>query len=375
MRNIFILSLLFFYSINSFAQHPDLQGKRWYAKTITIDGVATNFSYDYLDFPYIFIKFWLGSTTGLLGTSNEIVRHDCQVGFTAHAEYEGTGTFNFSDFLPFNTDSNCNTMTITSMNEYVQFYNDTYLESYTYSISNESDGSKSLSIINNVGNELIYTDSFFEPTPDDLNITWFLHGLKIDDIDYSIPSNWETVELDLTFIDNRFASWFCDYYVGDIDFDVDNSIFYLYNTVGGLTGCAEGENEEYQWMYIDFLFADFPKNPFSYQITTDGEESILTVTNSEGDKAIYSNHSFVATEDISLNNLFSIYPNPIYNMLTIETAISNRINNIQVFNSLGQEVISSNELQLDLFNLKSGYYQIRIELNDGVSVNKKLLKM
>ena len=373
MKNTLILGLLFLFSINSFAQHPDLQGKRWYAKSITTDGVATEMNYDYLDFPYIYINFFTTSS-GLLGSSNEMVGLDCQIGFTGHTVYDDIDVFYFSDFSPFNIDSNCDTLTSISMNEYVSFFNDTYLESYTYTITDELDESKTLSIINSNGNELIYTDSFFEPTPEELEITWFLHGLMIDGIDYSIPSNWETVELDLTFNNNEFSSWFCSYYIAD-SVGFNDNLFYLYSLTNGLFGCAEGENEEYQWMYIDFLSADFPKNPFSYEITTDGDNSTLTVTNSEGNKAIYTNHSSVSTEDINFNNLFSVYPNPVNNILTIESENATKINKIQIFNSIGQKVLTSNELQLELSNLKNGYYQIRIELNNGISVNKKLLKM
>ena len=75
------------------------------------------------------------------------------------------------------------------------------------------------------------------------------------------------------------------------------------------------------------------------------------------------------------NEKFSLYPNPITNILNIENDY--KINNIKIFNQLGQNIlvkeIKNNKTILDLSYMNSGIYNIIIETEDKI-INKIIIK-
>ncbi len=82
----------------------------------------------------------------------------------------------------------------------------------------------------------------------------------------------------------------------------------------------------------------------------------------------------VGQTEISGNDQFKIYPNPATNLLKIRSAET--MNDIMVFNSKGQVVIqkemNEKNANLDLNNLKSGIYFVRI-ITDENSVMEKII--
>ena len=76
------------------------------------------------------------------------------------------------------------------------------------------------------------------------------------------------------------------------------------------------------------------------------------------------------------NNTFAYSPNPVIDNLQIKA--SSQINKINVFNTLGQLVlvkntVSSNEITVDLSELNSGYYLVKLD-SETASSNFKILK-
>ncbi len=72
----------------------------------------------------------------------------------------------------------------------------------------------------------------------------------------------------------------------------------------------------------------------------------------------------------------SIYPNPVENTLFIKT--SNTIDSIQIYNMLGQVVLTKspllNNMELDLSNLSSGNYIVKIQSNNQIGTYKLIKK-
>ena len=67
-----------------------------------------------------------------------------------------------------------------------------------------------------------------------------------------------------------------------------------------------------------------------------------------------------------------IYPNPVENTLTIRCPYKVIT---AVYNNFGQRVVSSTtEKVLDLSGLSKGLYQVIVEYN-GISINKKIMKL
>ena len=71
-------------------------------------------------------------------------------------------------------------------------------------------------------------------------------------------------------------------------------------------------------------------------------------------------------------NYFSLYPNPSTNELNINLKSAIEINSIQIYNTIGQLVTvqTGNALKVDVSNLKSGNYFIKINTNEGFSTSQ-----
>jgi len=79
-------------------------------------------------------------------------------------------------------------------------------------------------------------------------------------------------------------------------------------------------------------------------------------------------------EDESLITL-NMYPNPVSDMLNISS--QNTINTVEIFNVLGQKVISrqveDTSAEIDVSNLNAGIYLIKYEINNSI-ITKKFVK-
>jgi hypothetical protein len=79
--------------------------------------------------------------------------------------------------------------------------------------------------------------------------------------------------------------------------------------------------------------------------------------------------------DLNTNN-FQIYPNPVSESLTIKSNMNEK-SHLSIYNSLGslcqETVLKENETVINISNLKSGVYFIKIETTKG-TINKKFIK-
>lgn len=80
------------------------------------------------------------------------------------------------------------------------------------------------------------------------------------------------------------------------------------------------------------------------------------------------------------NKQFRVYPNPVTDLLNFQVVNDQKVKYVQVTNSLGVEVInqvvisSINNLELNVSDLKSGVYFIRLEGENGVLRQRKFIK-
>lgn len=81
----------------------------------------------------------------------------------------------------------------------------------------------------------------------------------------------------------------------------------------------------------------------------------------------------LAVNQNEINQVFKLYPNPVKDLLTIETTIS--ISKVTIYNIIGQEVKNSigNNSQLDLTDLVDGIYVVKIT-NDTLNQVFKIIK-
>ncbi|WP_055436516.1 T9SS type A sorting domain-containing protein [Lacinutrix algicola] len=103
-----------------------------------------------------------------------------------------------------------------------------------------------------------------------------------------------------------------------------------------------------------------------YSGTTDNAEGPFAIDISSPDTAVLA--TSLDVEDFNRVSLFSYYPNPVNNTLTLNA--QQAINNVSIFNMLGQEVIKSapNAVSkaIDMSNLQSGAYFVKVTVGTTV---------
>lgn len=82
----------------------------------------------------------------------------------------------------------------------------------------------------------------------------------------------------------------------------------------------------------------------------------------------------LSTSDFSQNNLkVSMYPNPVSDILNIETETA--IKTIEIYNIQGQRVKTSNQKQLNVSDLAAGLYLVKIQnIENNTAINKIVIK-
>jgi len=81
----------------------------------------------------------------------------------------------------------------------------------------------------------------------------------------------------------------------------------------------------------------------------------------------YSIANLIKGSSVSINEIL-IYPNPATEVINISSA--NEIQNVSIFNYVGQKVFSGNGNQINSSNLEAGIYLIRIETINGTETQK-----
>jgi len=102
-------------------------------------------------------------------------------------------------------------------------------------------------------------------------------------------------------------------------------------------------------------------NVGNYAQATDNPEGLFRIQIS----------SSLSNEEVNFTNL-KVYPNPVKNVLNV--SFSQEISTVEIFNLLGQKVSSklmnANQGEVDMTNLTSGAYTVRVTSNDQVKTLK-----
>lgn len=115
---------------------------------------------------------------------------------------------------------------------------------------------------------------------------------------------------------------------------------------------------------FQYLYEDYPY-----------VNKILSKTNSDGmSRSTYDYNNVLSVNDVVINRAIQleVYPNPAIDIVTIKS--SENIKLINVFNTLGSKVISSQRNELNVSHLSKGLYFINISLENGSIMVKKLIK-
>jgi hypothetical protein len=112
-------------------------------------------------------------------------------------------------------------------------------------------------------------------------------------------------------------------------------------------------------------------NPYSYEITDNGDDLALVVTNGIGNKAYYGNVLLNTSnfEEFSVN----VYPNPVTTDLHIKSV--EPIKSIKVYTINGKQILQTLKTRsVDVSKLQTGFYFIEIVSQKGKLIKKFIKK-
>ncbi len=84
----------------------------------------------------------------------------------------------------------------------------------------------------------------------------------------------------------------------------------------------------------------------------------------------------VKIEDLEVRNQLKLYPNPVHDLLRIDTPSKELISRIKIMNAIGQceNNMSYSSKTIDVSTLAAGLYFLHVEFVDGTQVSKKFIK-
>ncbi|MBW2960826.1 T9SS type A sorting domain-containing protein [Mesonia aestuariivivens] len=206
--------------------------------------------------------------------------------------------------------------------------------------------------------------------------TWYLEKIIINNADFLVPSEFE----------NNYNADFsnsADYLLSAPCYPIEGTLIYSQNQTFNINDAGTPLDcdglPQYVVEYDDFFFHELIlsintiSNPFSYTFTTQPNYIVLTITNANGDQAIYRNQQLAVRGKKKV--AFSLYPNPTANSFQVEMSSGEKIKSIRVFSVNGKEVLRFKESQTnyDVSQLSKGVYFVKIESEIGQSL-KKIVK-
>lgn len=167
---------------------------------------------------------------------------------------------------------------------------------------------------------------------------------------------------------------FCDFRICDVIYESDENNFELGEWVAAGDDCDQPENFLFNPIYGSIFYDQaIPKNPFSYDFTINSDGVlVLTITNGEGNQAIYGN-KFLSISDNSPLEI-KIFPNPSISEIFMESK-RDPITKTELYNLSGERILSltDNTSSIDISHLASGIYLLRI-FTEQRSITKKIIK-
>ncbi len=223
----------------------------------------------------------------------------------------------------------------------------------------------------------LFTLKSFSQDPVLFDHTWYLEKVVVDDEEFFAVSNAEVNNVLLHFNENEeepFITNVCNSLFGELEyFGVDGFTFeFIAQT---LIECDLYESAVFEGIYFNFFFST-AEEVFNYEISENGEDFFLVITNDNGDQAFYGNQPTMSTETF-LNWNFSLFPNPAQNILNIHLIKLQEVS-LSIYSINGtlmhNQLLDLLENKININNLNAGVYFLVIEDENGNKQTKKFIK-
>jgi len=206
------------------------------------------------------------------------------------------------------------------------------------------------------------------------NNNWYLEYIVIDGNTEVPPDVMSEPEIGrVSFFPNGFGFLYCDAVESNITYNSTQPTFELIGEPIILIGfCADPSNLTFAGLYYTIFYELIsPKNIFTYEFESNGEILRLTITNSEGDSAVYNNQ-LLSSEDFDTSTV-SLYPNPTDGPLRINSPFP--VDQVKLYNLQGLLVMEQKDSrQLDISGLTAGLYLVELVAGGQRVVRKVVLK-
>jgi hypothetical protein len=225
-----------------------------------------------------------------------------------------------------------------------------------------------------------HSSNLYAQDPELFIHTWYLQKIVLDDGTEHVPVfNDDVPYIGLTFYDEisyYFETTVCNTFYGELNYQ-SNNIFLIIFSDQSLLDCLPAESYYFEGIQFGFFSdgGDHIVDPFLYDITQNGNDKTLTITNVRGDDAIYGNQ--LLSIDQYDNVKFSLFPNPVQGTLNINQN-SYQFVNATIYDMQGKKInrhtLQNNHSTIDLKAFTPGLYFLVLESESGEKAAQKFVK-
>jgi hypothetical protein len=199
-----------------------------------------------------------------------------------------------------------------------------------------------------------------------INNTWYLEKVVISGTEHYIPTSYPDPTIIRTeFYDDHFFAGVCfDFFSADVSSYTSTEII-VQGRSEGLMDCPQfpDYNDFKNLYYFPVLSNDWAQSAYAlgYLIENIGIYKRLTLTNSNGDTAVYYNYNFLSTADLrNKTDGITLFPNPVKGILTIEGG-KLKIENARIYDLSGKLVKTFSGNSVNVSDLQKGTYLLMID--------------
>lgn len=206
--------------------------------------------------------------------------------------------------------------------------------------------------------------------------TWYLRTLQSDDLAFIYEITDMDPEIDpfLNILEDFSfnGEGACNIFSGTYSFFPPNNLTAT-DFTSTTDDCGVGEQHDFELAYFYFISGDF-----WYDITQDGEGAVLSLGNPLGGTAVFKSYPLSTNNEFHKNG-FTLYPNPVNDVLVLSSQNETKNLDIKIFN-VERKLLKSQNLgfkravSVDVSNLSSGIYFLNVEDGRGNRSIKKFIK-
>tara|TARA_R110002072_G_scaffold7503_2_gene40343 strand:- start:75128 stop:75847 length:720 start_codon:yes stop_codon:yes gene_type:complete len=205
-----------------------------------------------------------------------------------------------------------------------------------------------------------------DPDPRLFDTQWYLTSLVVAANNIEIPKTNELDNIEVTFQTSGVRTLACDVIRSDIDVSNFNESSFIADAWFILPlGCTQQSTSDFQDFYFDqfFKFDEF-NVPFTYTLEEVGAEGLqLTITNSEGDTAVYGNAALAIQETPTAT--VALFPNPATDTVRVQLTENTFIESVHIYSLQGalvaqEKTKGTNIYTLNLDQLAAGIYFFQV---------------